>query len=236
MSNVNFDKIPGSFLHISDIIKKHQEKPIFEIKSEDYRTIEEYLSEQEKNNGVVIDLRLGAEVYRAQDEKVTRLSEGLSTIQINPGDFALLTTFETLHIPKDLIAFISMRFRKSLEGLINISGFHVDPGYNGLLIFSVYNSGPRPVVLEYKEAVFMIIFSKISKSLTHEPTKEFQEIHGLKPKYWSGLTGQPVSLRNLDQRIKNLELWNKVTWGLVIALAGTIITGIVAIFTAFFKG
>jgi len=219
------EKLDGGFLHISDIIKKHTpEHPIFEVKGESNEDILKKLQSQESKNGVVIDLRLGAEYFLSGEKHAKKLSEENPYLTINSGEFALLTTCEIIHVPKDLIGFISMRFGKKSGGLINISGFHVDPGYNGIIIFSVYNAGPKPLTLEYKDDVFMIIFSTISKSVD-EPVKTYQNQMHLSPKHWAHLVGnQPVSVMSLDTRISKLENWNKLTVGLAIVLGGTILT------------
>jgi dCTP deaminase len=48
-----------------------------------------------------------------------------------------------------------MKFKIKQRGLVNVSGFHVDPGYSGKLLFSVYNAGPRSIVLTRGEPVFV---------------------------------------------------------------------------------
>jgi len=219
------EKLDGGFLHISDIIKKHTpDHPIFKVKGEPPENVLRKLQSQESKNGVVIDLGLGAEYFLSGEKHAKKLSEGSPYLTINSGEFALLTTYEIIHVPKDLIGFISMRFGKKSGGLINISGFHVDPGYNGIIIFSVYNAGPKPLTLEYKDDVFMITFSTISKSVD-EPVKTYQNQMRLSPKHWAHLVGnQPVSVMSLDTRISKLENWNKLTVGLAIALGGTILT------------
>ena len=62
-------------------------------------------------------------------------------ITIPPGQFALLLTEETVKVPDQAIAFISMKAKWKFRGLVNVSGFHVDPGFEGRLKFSVYNAG-----------------------------------------------------------------------------------------------
>jgi len=219
----------GGFLHISEVIKKHTpDHPIFEVKEESHEDVLRKLQDQESKNGVVIDLRMGAEYYLSGEKHAKKLSEENPYLTISSGEFALLTTHEIIHVPKDLIGFISMRFGKKSGGLINISGFHVDPGYNGIIIFSVYNAGPKPLTLEYKDDVFMIIFSTITKSI-EEPKKTYQNQMRLSPKHWAHLVGnQPVSVMSLDNRISKLEHWNKLTVGLAIGLAvaigGTLLT------------
>lgn len=59
-------------------------------------------------------------------------------IKIEPGETALLKTYEKLKLPDHYMAFLSLRFSRGSKGLINISGFHVDPDWGGHLIFSVY--------------------------------------------------------------------------------------------------
>lgn len=103
-------------------------------------------------------LHLGREVYISTDDYPKHLKYR-EYIVIKPGDFVLLITRETINLPSDVMAFISMRFDYKQKGLINVSGFHVDPSYNGKLIFSAFNAGPKDIVLQEGEAVFMIFFS-----------------------------------------------------------------------------
>ena len=49
---------------------------------------------------------------------------------IPSGQIAMLITHEQVCIPPDTIAFISIKATRKLGGLINISGFHVDPGFH----------------------------------------------------------------------------------------------------------
>jgi len=67
---------------------------------------------------------------------------------IPPGQFAYLLTEEVVRIPSSAMGFISLKFGVKGPGLINVSGFHVDPGYWGRLVFSVYNAGPSEARLQ----------------------------------------------------------------------------------------
>lgn len=108
-------------------------------------------------------LSLGTEAYRTdnKDRKIELLDEKSRTIEINPGQFTLLMTDEYVCIPKDKLAFISIKAKQKLKGLINVSGFHVDPGFEGKLLFSVYNAGPSTITLETKKPYFLIWFSNL---------------------------------------------------------------------------
>ncbi len=109
------------------------------------------------------ELSLGNEIFRTDSslKKKEFLINDKEQITINPGQFALLLTFESVNIPTDKIAFISIKARIKLKGLINVSGFHVDPGFKGNLVFSVYNAGSSPISLTKGEPCFLIWFAEL---------------------------------------------------------------------------
>ena len=82
-------------------------------------------------------------------------------IRIPPGHFAQLLTEEAIRIPPDALGLISMKSKVKSLGLVNVSGFHVDPGFQGRLRFSVYNAGPSPVVISRGTPIFLIWFAAL---------------------------------------------------------------------------
>ena len=120
-------------------------------------------------------LTLGDEVFVTSEETVdgnpksglkSKLEKG-DSIKIPPGQFAFLLTHETIQVPSDAISFISIKAGFKFRGLINVSGFHVDPGWNGRIVFSVYNAGPAPVQLEYGMELFLIWYANLVNDSTH---------------------------------------------------------------------
>jgi len=107
-------------------------------------------------------LGLGAEAYITGQKKKIQLGEK-AHIVIPPGQFALLITEESIRIPPEAIGFISIKSEFKLWGLINVSGFHVDPGFDGKLIFSVYNAGVQNIVISRKTRVFLLWLSSWDK-------------------------------------------------------------------------
>jgi dCTP deaminase len=111
-------------------------------------------------------LRMGTEYFCTTDGK----SPGYSVPQklgkgeifvVPPGQFAFLRTSESITIPDHAMAFISMKATYKFEGLINVSGFHVDPGYKGRLLFSAYNAGPSYIYLREGMDLFLIWFANL---------------------------------------------------------------------------
>src|SRR5690606_30973506 len=83
--------------------------------------------------------------------------------EIPAGQFALIRTKEKISIPLNAIGFISVRAKTKFKGLINVSGFHVDPGYSDHLIFSVFNAGPKAIPVKENDPIFLIWFADLNE-------------------------------------------------------------------------
>lgn len=109
------------------------------------------------------ELGVGPEAYiTSKTEDSTQLGDGVK-VTVPPGQFGLLTTREVIAVPNSAIAFISIRASIKFQGLVNVSGFHVDPGFHGRLKFAVYNAGSKDIVLDQDERVFMIWFADLNE-------------------------------------------------------------------------
>jgi len=108
------------------------------------------------------ELALGSQVYiTGEPSKTRRVLQTSDQINIPPGQFAQLLTRESVTVPNDALALISMKSGLKLRGLMNVSGFHVDPGFNGHLLFSVYNAGPNDIVLSEGSPAFLIWYAML---------------------------------------------------------------------------
>src|ERR1017187_2276797 len=123
-----------------------------------------YSAERIKYGGY--ELSLGAEYFDTSDPTGTkqRLEEG-QQIRILPGQFGLLLTEENVCVPADALGLISIKASIKFRGLVNVSGFHVDPGFNGRLKFSVYNAGGQDINLSRDQLVFMIWFAAMDEEI-----------------------------------------------------------------------
>ena len=114
-------------------------------------------------------LRIGQEIFVTKDhlnsdnQHTKRVLQPNEDFTIPPGQFAFLLTEETVKVPKDAIAFISIKAGIKHKGLVNISGFHVDPGYEGKLLFSVYNAGPSQIRLNHNKECFSIWYASLDE-------------------------------------------------------------------------
>ena len=167
------------------------------------------------------ELRLGNEAFvtsfKNNKKKIFRDGD---QIVIGAGQFGILLSKNKIKIPKEAIGLISIKAGKKFRGLVNVSGFHVDPGFEGYLKFSVYNAGSQDINLTVGEPLFLIWFAEVIGN-----TRTYKGNHAGKGTITSEdvmkIQGDVYSPAALGERIKKLEdrndLVSKWFWSFVIA-------------------
>ncbi len=160
-------------------------KKILELNRK-HRLIEN-LADRELNNpeGVGIDLRVGS-IYAIEGEgflgeterrtpeirKIADIKDGKREVVLNPGDFVLATTMETVNLPAEkivieegqqpthLIANVHPRSTLQRSG-IYFRGTKTDPGYRGQLTFALANLGRSRFRIELGARFVNIVFEQV---------------------------------------------------------------------------
>ncbi len=140
------------------------------LKSEVKNCIEGQYDADDGIDCAAYTLHVGSEIFVTPDhyesnphQNTIRELKSDEAFNIPSGMFAFLVTEEVIKVPNYCIAFISMKAKMKFKGLVNVSGFHVDPGYKGKLIFSVYNAGPMPITLKQGLPLFLIWYADLDK-------------------------------------------------------------------------
>jgi len=148
----------------------------------DIQKIVQNLSQRELESpeGLGVDLRLG-EVHKIiagqafieadtlaeqgmrsgfETELLMKFDETMTAqekLEVRPGEYYLLKTVETVNMPLDVLG--DFRARSSLyrAGLILVTSV-APSGYQGGLIFGLYNAGPLPVTLQLGARIAVAIF------------------------------------------------------------------------------
>lgn len=183
------------------------------------------------------ELRIGSQAHITSDtERTVDLKPGERVI-IPPGQFGILITMEHVHIPTHMLGFISIKASEKFKGLVNVSGFHVDPGFSGPLKFAVYNAGPNPVELDQGKPAFLIWFAQLDHPEDPYPNdqrpgrlritdEDVEKIQGdiASP---GALKAQFDKLRDeLDQRLRPIEFYQKM-FGLLFSRTLLVIVGLI---------
>ena len=155
-------------------------------------------------------LSIGPEIYVSPNDQtadpttvtIRNLSDG-EAFTIPPGQFAFLLTEEVITVPADALAFISIRAKTKFRGLVNVSGFHVDPGYCGQLTFAVFNAGPVPVHLKRGQEIFLIWYASLDRETA---CKKDGTIHkGIDSELVTAVAGELHSFVGLSKKIGDVN-------------------------------
>ena len=169
--------------------------------------ISEFSDDQIDCNNYTI--KMGRSYYRTADKvgvdhKKIILADGEPFI-IPPGQFAYLLSKEEVNIPVDAMAFISMRTIVKFQGLINVSGFHVDPGYRGKLIFAVFNAGSLPVQICQGDKLFKIWFCDLDEKADVSSALKEPGITDISNELVRGMSKEILSLQSLAEQMRQLD-------------------------------
>jgi dCTP deaminase len=158
-------------------------------------------------------LQMGKEAYITPDYKVPILSKH-TVIKLEDGEhfivpagqFGFLLTEEVIYVPNHVMGFISLRTNLKFHGLINVSGFHVDPGFRGHLIYAVYNAGPSQIHLARGMGLFKIWFAQLDRYSDEIRSQDvYIENTRIDPSLISSVQGPIFSQQNLSTRIERLD-------------------------------
>jgi dCTP deaminase len=178
------------------------------------------------------ELSVGAEAFvtGADMNTKTMLAAG-EQVDIPPGQFANLLTEERVEIPASALGLISVKFRLKQRGLVNVSGFHVDPGFAGRLLFSVYNAGPSHVILSRGDAAFLLWFADLEAPTANTYVGARVEQMSISSADVNLLVGDVGTPQALAERVTNLEkglaFRVHVFWLVIAAIVSVCLTLIV---------
>jgi dCTP deaminase len=172
-----------------------------------------------------------------KDPKSRQLLKARETRAIPPGQFAFLCTEETVSVPADAIAFLSLRSKPTkFRGLVNVSGFYVEPLYEGNLVFAVYNAGPASIHVARGDEWFEIFFASLAEAV--EEGRDKPGFKGIPTDLITPLSHEFLSLpgldgkidqtkTDLDDRIQRIEREHAVVrWSLGLIVAAVIAVGV----------
>lgn len=164
----------------------------------------------ERVDGAAYTMRIGDEAFVSPESRDTRepgllqrLNQG-APIVIPPGQFAYLTTREFVSLPHDFLGFINMKSGLKNSGLVNVSGFHVDPGYKGKLLFAVFNAGPQAVTVRCDQPTFLIWFARLDGA-TEKYARKKSGFRAIDTELMGLLPSETASVNSLNRRMDQLD-------------------------------
>lgn len=165
--------------------------------------------EEDKVEAAGYRLSVGSEYFVNGDgtSTVNQLEDAQAFV-IGPGQFAFILTKEKVRISKSAIGFISIRASIKFRGLVNVSGFQVNPGFHGNLIFAVFNAGPRHVNLRSGDEIFSLWIADLDAPVLedHEESGKIpNNLEKIPTDVINGIAGEALTAYQLSEQISELK-------------------------------
>lgn len=114
-----------------------------------------------------IDLRLGDQFIIWEDDGTGTMKQVRVTatdgMTIEPGQFMLGTTLETVTIPDHLVGLIDGRSSWARLGVaVHITAGYIDPGFNGKVTLELKNVGHQPVWLPVGDRICQMRLTQLT--------------------------------------------------------------------------
>lgn len=116
------------------------------------------------------DLRAGAKGVLGGTSRVIDLTK--EALDLAPGAYAGVISFERVRLPKSICARIGAKRAFSYEGIILLTGSIVDPGYEGYLLFGIYNASPHKYPLTCGQKLCNVVFERLERDVKSVPTPD----------------------------------------------------------------
>ena len=177
------------------------------------------------------ELSMGSQAWvTSSDQQASSISVDLSEgerVNIPPGQFAHLLIHEYVRIPNCAVGLLSMKSKVKMRGLVNVSGFHVDPGYEGHLVFAVFNAGSSAITIRQREATFLLWYVSLDNTtndLYEGSRKEKADIASYQLMNLSGPTYNPTALAERVARLEQRrDWWQNITIGVIVAFVSLMV-------------
>lgn len=110
------------------------------------------------------DLRIGSLIYAPPTpDQAIDVSKNGGVYRLPPYGNAVLTTYEDLRLPGDMIGRIGLKSSLARRGIIASTGPQIDPGFEGKLFVSIFNVAAVSHVLEYQDTFLTIEFHTLDQ-------------------------------------------------------------------------
>lgn len=105
------------------------------------------------------DLSLGDDYYYGG--KIYTLCEKQPFLKIDPYDYAIVSSSETVNMPKDISGRFDVSVSLFCQGVILSNGTQIDPGFCGKLFCLLFNTSNKPIYLKRGDHFVTLEFCKL---------------------------------------------------------------------------
>jgi dCTP deaminase len=141
---------------------------------------------------------------------------------LKTGETAVVTTLEVLHLPPDVAAFGFPPSRVSFKGLLMTNPGHVDPGYAGVMRFTVINMAKDAYHLERGGQIVTLLIFRMNDA-AHRNWSQRNPAGGRLPNH-GDISRLSRDFVNVDERAEKIAKKNGIKWSAAITAAVALVT------------
>jgi deoxycytidine triphosphate deaminase len=133
---------------------------------------------------------------------------------VSPGEMVFVMSKETLNLPKNVFSQLSPRRKMTEFGIITLGGLAIDPGYNGKLLFGLFNISSENFKLVPNAKLVGAVFFELENDELLADYVPPKPIDGFSSNLIEKISKyQPVGINTLEEAIveiqKQLEAFKK---------------------------
>lgn len=162
------------------------------------------------------DLRLGADYHSATSSSNRGYVGGMQVVTLTPGrdehivippnQVVVVSSYEKVCLPNDMIGHLTLKQDILLQGLIMASQSQIDAGYRGWIYPLFYNLTDRPVTLHLKQSIIRLELVRLEQPTEAPYGGDYQEkklSESLKSPFGSSLTALREEIEERGRQLRN---------------------------------
>jgi deoxycytidine triphosphate deaminase len=87
-----------------------------------------------------------------------------NVMELTPGAYGGVISYEKFNLPPNICASIGSKRALSYDGVILLTGATVDPGYQGHLLFGLYNASQKKVIIRIEKKICNVVFQRLNRA------------------------------------------------------------------------
>ncbi len=170
------------------------------------------------------DLSLGDDYYYGGN--IYTLCEKQPFLQIDPYDYAIVSSAETVNMPKDISGRFDVSVSLFCQGIILSNGTQIDPGFCGKLFCLLFNTSNKPIYLKRGDHFVTLEFCKLL-----EATEPYQGKYNYKTSIVPYIPANALhgAINELKQDLDAIKKENSMLQNIFLGILTLIIT-LIALF------
>lgn len=142
---------------------------------------------------------------------------------LKTGETAVIMTLETLQFPPNVAAFGFPPSRVSFKGLLMTNPGHVDPGYHGVMRFTVINMSKDPFPLNHGDPIVKLLFFTLDQN--PQASWRNRNPNDYPPVLQADVDRLSKDFVDVENRATDIARKQGLQWAAGITIAATLILG-----------